>query len=176
MKIKDEVLLKEEKVYEGVIVDAYLQEYQNLGFKAEVIKHPGAVVIAATHDNENFYVVDQYRFPTQQVMVELPAGKIDKGEDPLSAAVRELEEEIGYQAHTLLPLGHIYSSPGFTDEKLYLYYATNLTKTQQNLDPDEVLEVRTMTLSDITDAIMDGSMTNAISIATTFKLKEFLKK
>lgn len=89
-----------------------------------MIRHPGGVVIVA-HKEDKILLVKQYRYPISDTLLELPAGKLEYGENPDEAAPRELEEETGYVAKTWKSLGYIYTTPGICDEKLYLYYATD---------------------------------------------------
>ena len=105
----------------------------------DVVHHNGGVVIVAEVDNK-ILMVQQFRYPTKEILYELPAGKLDKqGEDVLSAAKRELEEETGYIAQNWESLGFIWTSPGFCSEKLYLFKASNLSFKGQHLDEGEIL-------------------------------------
>lgn len=168
----------ENKRYEGIIVDLYNTDFETDAgiFTAEVLKHPGGACIAATHDNETFYVVDQFRFGTELVMTEFPAGKTDPGEDPQTVALRELREEIGYTAQTIVPLGFVHSSPAFLSEILHLYYATDLEFVGQDLDEGEELHVYRLSLSEIEARIMRNEITDAKTIALTYRLKHYLNK
>lgn len=149
-------------------------EVKNQRIDAEIIRHPGAVVIAATHDNINFFLVEQFRFAPELTLLEFPAGKLEYNEDPFEAAKRELVEEIGYEATTWHPLGSILSAPAFLDERLYLYYATNLTFKGQNLDSDEELSVKTYSIIELERMIMDDTIQDAKTIALVLKLKNYL--
>lgn len=107
----------------------------------EMIHHPGAAAVVPVLDNGDVLLVRQYRYATGGWLLEVPAGKLDPGESPETCAAREVEEETGYKPGSLQPLGWIWTTPGFTDEKIWLYIATGLEATAQGLQDDEVLSV-----------------------------------
>lgn len=138
----------------------------------EVVDHPGGVGIIALTNDECVYMVRQFRYPYKETIYEIPAGKREKGEDPLETGKRELHEECGIIAENYIDLGKIYPSPGYTNEEIYLYAATGLTEVEQELDEDEFLQVTKMKLSTLIAKIMSGEITDAKTIAAAFKLKE----
>ncbi len=138
----------------------------------ECVDHPGGVGIIALTDDECVYMVRQFRYPYKESIYEIPAGKREKGEDPLETGKRELQEECGIVAENYIDLGRIYPSPGYTNEEIYLYAATGLTEVEQNLDEDEFLQVTKMKLTTLITKIMSGEITDAKTIAAAFKLKE----
>ncbi|GIM48299.1 ADP-ribose pyrophosphatase [Collibacillus ludicampi] len=107
----------------------------------EIVRHPGAVAVLAVTSENKIILVKQYRKPCDEVLIEIPAGKLEKGEEPLECAKRELIEETGYTAGTWEFVHSFYTSPGFADEKIYLYMARDLTKGTRQLDPDEFLDL-----------------------------------
>lgn len=114
----------------------------------EVVEHHGGVAVAAVTDEDEILFVRQFRYPSGELLLELPAGKLEAGEDPLSAAMRELREETGAVAERVYSLGWLYASPGYTTEKLYIYAAEGLTFSAQALDAGEFLEVERMKFDD----------------------------
>ena len=116
---------------------------------------------------------DQYRYPYEQVLTEIPAGKRERGEDPLLTAKRELEEETGYSAASFEPLGIVYPTPGFCDEVLYLYLATALIETAPHPDEDEFLQVERQPLDSLVAEILAGRIADAktqIALLKTYLL------
>lgn len=164
---------QEKKRYSGKIIDVYDVMFDD--FEAEVLKHSGGVCVAASLNGKDFFLVEQFRFGSNETMIEFPAGKIDPGEEPFDAAVRELREEIGYQCENLIPLGHVYPSPAYLDEVLYLYCAEGLSFVGQDLDEDEELEVFTKDLNWIEDKILKNEITDSKTIALYMRLKHYLE-
>ena len=135
----------------------------------EVVHHPGGVCVAAVDGDGNVAVVRQYRYPFGQVLLELPAGKLEKDEDPFDAVKRELSEETGLEADTWRDLGFIYVSPGISTEKLYLYLATDLRQGKAHPDPNEFLDVEKMPLSELAQMAMDGRVHDAKTVVGALK-------
>lgn len=162
-------------IYNGRVVNFHVDDITLCnGEKAtrECVDHPGGVGIIALTDDEYVYMVRQFRYPYKESIYEIPAGKREKGEDPLETGKRELQEECGVVAENYIDLGRIYPSPGYTNEEIYLYAATGLTEVEQNLDEDEFLQVTKMKLATLITKIMSGEITDAKTIAAAFKLKE----
>lgn len=170
----EEKTLGERKGFEGkfVQVSTFDVELSN-GQKAirEVIKHPGGVVVVAKKDANTILMVKQYRYPIKQVALELPAGRLEKGEDPDLAIKRELEEETGYIAKTWKSLGHIFTTPGICDEKLYLYFATDLEFKKQNPDEGEIIESFEYNIDEVFEMIKTGEISDAKTICALMRTK-----
>ena len=122
----------------------------------DVVRHPGAVAIVALTDDGRICLVRQYRTALSRVTVEIPAGKLDPGEDPLTCAKRELKEETGMVAEQMAVLTTIATSDGFTDELIHIYMATGLSYLESEPDDDEFINVDLVPLSDLIDAVLDG--------------------
>jgi len=130
----------------------------------EVIRHPGAAAVVPLKGDGTVVLIRQFRHAAGGFIYEIPAGKLHQGEDPLECAARELEEEIGYRAGRFDLLSSIFTAPGFADEVIHVYLATELMKGVQNLDQDEVLEIVEMPLRDAIGKIEDGSIRDAKTI------------
>ncbi|AIY87147.1 MULTISPECIES: NUDIX hydrolase [unclassified Thermotoga] len=129
----------------------------------EVVDHPGAVVIVPVLGGKILFV-EQYRYPIEQVLLELPAGKIDPGESPEECAKRELEEETGYRAKKLSYLGKIFTTPGFTTEVIHIFAAEDLEKTSQNTDPDEFIEVKEVPIEEALSLLKNAEIEDSKTI------------
>lgn len=135
----------------------------------EVVHHNGGVVICAEKNNK-ILMVKQFRYPTKEVLYELPAGKLDKSnEDILSAAKRELEEETGHNAEIWESLGFIWTSPGFCNEKLYLYKASRLSFVGQHLDEGEILDYIEIDKKEVFNMIKSGQINDAKTISAIMR-------
>ena len=130
----------------------------------EIVVHPGAVCIVALPAPDEVILIRQYRHAAGRELVEIPAGTLHAGEDPRECAIRELEEEAGYLASSMVERARFWTTPGFTTELMYLYEATGLTKTQINPDEDEVIEVDIVSRSKALQMIDDGQIQDAKSI------------
>lgn len=158
-----EKTLNSQTVYDGKIIKVLKDDVEiSDGHKSfrEVVKHSGGVVILAINKGKVLFV-KQFRYPMKEVLLELPAGKLEYGEDPFKAAQRELEEETGYCADNWTDLGFVYTSPGYSDEKLYLYKAENLHFTQCHPDEGEILEPIEIKIDDAINMINKGEINDA---------------
>ena len=136
------------------------------------IAHPGAAVILPLDDNGNIVFINQYRPPLKKWLLELPAGTLENNEPIEECARRELEEETGYSATTIIPLGQVTPLAGFCDEIQYLFVAKGLRQTARyQCDDDEVIEVLHLSLAEVEQMIINGTITDAKSIACLSKAK-----
>src|SRR3989441_9140294 len=130
----------------------------------EIVVHPGAVCIVARPSPDEVILVRQYRHAAGKELLEIPAGTLHEGEDPLGCAIRELEEETGYRAAKMIERCRFWTTPGFTTEFMYLYEASDLKKTKINPDEDEVIEVDIVRRSSALQMIDHGRIQDAKSI------------
>jgi len=165
-------------VYKGLIINVKLDvaEIQNgKRVKREIVVHPGGVGIVPLTDDNKVLMVRQYRYPVGEEILEIPAGKLDEGEDPLTCAIRELSEETGCTAGKYIDLGVIYPSPGICRENLYIYLALDLQYSEMSLDEDEFLSVEQVGVDDLIDRIMANKLPDAKSIIGIMKTKRYLE-
>ncbi len=130
----------------------------------EIVKHAAAVAIVAVDEENNIYLVRQYRKAVEKTLLEIPAGLLEADEDIVACAHRELAEETGLRAAKMEKILSYYSGPGFTDEKIHIFLASGLTKGEQNLDPDELLEALSIPLEQAYEMIKTGAIVDGKSI------------
>lgn len=168
-----EKTLHETEIFNGRIIRVHLDEVElpngNLASR-EIVEHPGGVCVAALSDRGTLQFVRQFRYPYHRVLLELPAGKLEKGEEPLEAGLRELEEECGLRADKVVSLGCVYPTVAYCSEIIYLYLATGLHQTQQHFDADEFLETEEIPLADAVRMVMDNEITDSKTVAAVLKI------
>lgn len=168
----EEKTLSSECVYDGKIMKVCRDDVEiATGKKSfrEIVHHSGGVVIAALKNENTILAVKQFRYPLKQTIVELPAGKLEIGENPDLAAARELEEETGYKAKNWKSLGFIYTSPGYSDEKLHLYLATDLEFVGEHPDDGEILKVYEFPLDNFIEDVKNGKISDAKTVCTIMR-------
>lgn len=167
------VVLSSRSVHDGRIVKLSLEEVRlpnGNTVTLELIRHPGASAVVPVDRDGNVILVRQYRHATGSWLLEVPAGKLDHpGESPEDCALREVEEETGYRAGRLVPLGWIWTTPGFTDEKIWLYLALELTPTRSDLQPDEVLTVEKLPLGEAARRAVNGEIVDGKSVCALLR-------
>lgn len=168
-------IIKSEILYKGKVFDHQVDEIEyNSGNKGirEIAIHPGGAVVVPVKDDEKIILVKQFRYPLQKTLIELPAGKLEKGEDPLVCATRELEEETGYKSNKIFKLGEIYTAPGYCTEILHIYSATELIPGNHNREEGEHgMEILELTMNEIQQMIMNGEITDAKTIVGIYYLQ-----
>lgn len=167
-----EKTLSSKTVYKGRIFDITSDEIvlsDGLKRHREIIHHPGGVVILAVKENDNILLVKQYRYATKSTQTELPAGRLEKGENPLFAAQRELREETGYVAKNWESLGYIFTTFGICDEKLYLFKATDLTFQETDPDEGEIIDYFELPLCEVQNLIKNGTINDAKTICAIMR-------
>jgi len=141
----------------------------------EMIHHPGAAAVVPVDDEQRVVLIRQYRYATGGFVLEVPAGKLDGGEPPETCARREVLEETGYRPGRLEAMGWIWTTPGFTNERIWLFLATSLVQDRQDLQADEVLTVERLPLEEAVERAARGEITDAKSVCALFRASYFLK-
>ena len=154
------------KVFSGRVFDVTVDTLQEgeVTYQREVVHHPGSAVILPVFADYTVALVKQYRHPAVKYLLEAPAGTLEKDETPELGAARELEEELGVVAGRLEKLTEFFVSPGFCEERMWLFLATELTETSQRLEADEILEVVRVPFSEALEMITDGEIEDAKTI------------
>jgi ADP-ribose pyrophosphatase len=154
-------VLETHHVYAGRVLSLDVDEVEEPGgvrAVREVVRHLGSVATLAVHDDGRVVLVRQYRYAVDQEVWELPAGRLEKGEDALEGARRELEEEAGLRAGELESMGVFYTTPGFCDEVMHLFRATRLAPVPPRPEPDERFLVRSLSLEEARDMMRRGEV------------------
>ncbi len=166
--IFEEKTLKSEMVYRGKVLNLRRDEVMTVSGKPsirEIVEHGGGVALVAVTDKGKVIMERQFRKPLERVVLEIPAGKLEDGEDPLSAAGRELAEETGYRAEKIEYLTKYYPSVGYCQEALYMYLCTGLTKGQTDLDEDEAIDIYEYSFEELYDMIDRGELEDGKTMA-----------
>lgn len=175
-----EVKTGSEEIFDGIILHVFKDTVQlpnGNPATREVIRHVGAVGVVPVTDDGKVIVEQQFRYPLDQVITEIPAGKLDSfAEDRLSAAKRELEEETGYTAKEWTELGDYYPTPAYCDERITLYLARGLAQGQRHLDEDEFLNFKAVPLADLVEDVMAGRITDGKTQVAILKVARILEK
>lgn len=140
----------------------------------EIIRHVGAAAVVPIDADGNVVLVRQYRYATDGYLLEIPAGKLDAGEEPSACAAREMEEEVGLRARELIPMGAIWTTPGFTNERIWLFAARNLEPVEQALEADEVLTVERLPMEEAIRRAQTGEIEDGKSVCALLRLPSYL--
>lgn len=172
--------LNSKQIFDGIVVKLFVDDIElPNGQKSirEVVRHSGAVCVIPITDEGEVVMVRQFRYPFGKVLLEIPAGKLEPGEDPLDAAKRELEEESGAVAENVDFMGELYTTVAFTDEKIYTYIATGLTFKEAHPDADEFVEVVKIPLGTLVDMVMNGEIKDSKTQVAILKAEKiFLQR
>lgn len=178
MELKEETI-KKNVVYDGKIIRVRSDDAKcangNL-CKREVVEHPGGVGIALEDHDGKFFMVKQFRYGQQEVMLEYPAGKKEYGEDALKCAKREIVEETGYEATDWVYLGHLAPTPAYCEERIDMYYAKVKDFKGQHFDDDENIVVEKYSLDELISMIMQQKISDAKTVAMTFMVAQLKKE
>ena len=160
----NEKTLSSEQIFDGVVVKLYRDDIElENGEKGvrEFIKHPGGVCVAALDEDENLFMVEQFRYPFGKVLTEVPAGKLEFGEDPEQCGRRELKEEVGATADSFEYLGCLYPTVAYDTEIIYMFLARGLHFGEQHLDEGEFLDVKKLPLKEAYRMVMANELPDA---------------
>ena len=174
---KEEKTIKSNVVYDGIIMRINCDDVEaanGMKVKREIVHHNGGVCVLSIYEGK-VILVKQYRYAYGEEMFELPAGKLEKGEDSYQAGLRELEEEVGLKAESLTDFGVMYPSSGYTNEKIHLYKANNLTKVERHLDPDECIDIYSFSLEEVLEKIKTNEIKDAKTICLVLKYYESIQ-
>lgn len=170
----EEKTLSKKYLYNGRIInlrtDTALLPNGNHALR-EVVEHPGGVGVAALTENEELLLVKQFRYPYQQILLEIPAGKRDPGESPLECGRRELKEETGVSAENFFYLGELYPTPGYCDEVIHIFAARDLSFGQSTPDADEFVEYEKVPFKTAVDLVMSGEIKDAKTQLAILKIQ-----
>ena len=170
--------LESRQIHDGKVVRLSVDRVELPNGKVaelEVIRHQGAAAVVPLTDAGEVLLVRQYRYATGGWLLEVPAGKLDPGEAPETCAIRETEEEVGYRPTRLEALGWIWTTPGFTDEKIWLYLARDLVAGRQELQGDEVLAVERAPLREAIAMAHRGDISDSKSVCALLRTAAYLE-
>ncbi|HHW02680.1 MAG TPA: NUDIX hydrolase [Thermoanaerobacterales bacterium] len=173
-----ETTLSSKVIYSGKILSLRLDEVRLPNGKTstrEIVDHPGAVAIVALNDKNEVLMVKQYRKPVEEVLLEIPAGKVERGEVHEACAQRELMEETGFFARNLQHITDFYTSPGFCSERMHLYLARDLVKKQGQADDDEYIQLEAVPMEEAVKKVYDGEIKDAKTISGLLLVYSTLK-
>lgn len=174
----NEKTLSESVIYEGKIftVKERISQLENGNTaKRELVFHNGGASVLPMDEEGNIYLIRQFRAPFNCETLEIPAGKLEKGEDPFEAAKRELREETGFTAKNYIDLGDFWPTVGFCNEKIYIYIATQLQKGDTSFDEDEFISLTKVKFKKAVDMCLDGTIRDGKTIVAILKAKEILQ-
>ena len=157
----NEKTLAVKEIFNGRVIDVVVKDVELIDgskSKREVVLHNGGCCILPIDNDGNTYLVKQFRSPFERILLELPAGKLEKGEDPQECAVRELREEIGFKCSDVTNLGEMIVSPGYCSEVIHLYMAQGLTFVGQDLDEGEFVNIIKLPFKKLVDMVNDGTI------------------
>ena len=174
----EEKTISSEMIYEGRIINLRKDKVTVVNGTSyrEIVEHNGGAVLAAITDEGRMVMVRQYRKPAGKVMFEVPAGKIDPGEDPIVTAGRELKEETGYTAGDIRYLARFYTSVGYSEEVLYLYLCRDLEPGETDFDENEALDIEERDIEELHEMVMRGEIDDAKTLIAIEYAYNIVKK
>ena len=173
-----EKTLNSKVMFEGRILKMMVDDVElpdgSTSFR-EIVGHPGGVCVAPIDDDNNLYFVKQYRYPYHEIVLELPAGKLEKGMSPLDNGKRELKEEVGAEGYSFISLGQVYPSPGYTQEIIHLYACKIKNIGNQQLDQGEFLTVEKIHIDKAVEMVLNNQLPDSKTQIAILKLSMLLK-
>lgn len=174
----EEKVIGTKRIFDGRVISVRVDDVElpdGKRSKREIVEHHGGVGIIAVTPEREVFMVSQYRIAARSMMLEIPAGKLEASDtDTLTAGIRELEEETGYRANNIVPLGTYYATPGYCEEKLTIYLATDLEFVGQHLDSGEFLNVKKYPLDTLYEMVMNNEINDCKTAIATLKAKALL--
>lgn len=173
-----ETKIRQVNQYRGIIVNVTMDVAEQITGRQclrEVVEHPGGVCVLPVDAEGTAWCVRQFRYPMQKHLLEAPAGKLEKGEDPLTCAVRELSEETGFTAGRMIPLGVYYTSPGFSTECLHLYLALDLIRGEAHPDEGEFLDLCPVPYTELLERVYRGEIPDGKTAIAVLQAKRYLE-
>ncbi|MCH9630700.1 MAG: ADP-ribose pyrophosphatase [Chlamydiia bacterium] len=171
-KHEENSLISSEVIYKGSLLTVRsdkIKGYVDGIHHYDIVEHPGAVVMIPIDQNGDLHLVKQYRRASKKILLELPAGTLEKNEEPIYCAQRELQEEIGYIAKKMTPIGGFFTAPGFCDEYLHLFLAEELEESSLKGDDSEMIDCVTLTLNEALSLIEEGEIVDAKTICGIYR-------
>lgn len=175
--IAKEKTISSDRIYTGKVISLKVDtvEIENKGYqKREIVEHQGAVAIVALTDDDKVVLIKQFRKPIEQVIWEIPAGKLEIGETPKECAIRELKEETGYSAKNIKLIHKFFTSSGFSNQKIYIFLATGLTKGDHKFDEDEIIEKYEIDINEARNMIIKNEIEDAKTAIGILLAKELI--
>lgn len=174
----EEKTMKSERIYEGKIVNLRIDTVELPGkkySKREIVEHPGAVGIVPITEDGKIILVRQFRKAVEKPLLEIPAGKIEINEEPKETALRELFEETGFYSNKMEYIIEFYTSPGFSNEKVYLFLATELEKREAEPNGDELIEIEMYDIKDLVEMVNRGEINDSKTIIGILLAEKYIK-
>ena len=175
--IAKEKTISSDRIYTGKVISLKVDtvEIENKWYqKREIVEHQGAVAIVALTDDDKVVLIKQFRKPIEQVIWEIPAGKLEIGETPKECAIRELKEETGYSAKNIKLIHKFFTSSGFSNQKIYIFLATGLTKGEHKFDEDEIIEKYEIDINEARNMIIKNEIEDAKTAIGILLAKELI--